>query len=108
MRRSAPLPRRSEEGRRLDGEERPIRSQAAQGPVAVQARGKSGSPVHVVSLDLDKPVRVDVEAEGERGVELPGREASSLVRVWKEHGIVGSSLQQGIQEIRRQKGAAFA
>src|SRR5437868_9475159 len=96
------LPRGLEVGRRLDGEEGPIRRQDAQGPVAVQAGGKSGGPVHVVSLELDQPVCVDVEAEGERGVELPALRASSLAGVWKEQGIIGPGLKPGIQAIRRQ------
>src|SRR5438309_11147846 len=98
----------SEECRRLDREEGPVGLQRAQGPVAVQARGQSRGAVQVVSFDLDGPIAVDVEAEGQRRIEFSALAATTPLDVGKQDGVVSAGLEPRIQAIRRQRVASFA
>src|SRR5712671_4878318 len=90
---------RLEVGGRLDREERPVRSQRAQRPVAVQAGGESCRAAHVMALGLDQPVPVDVEAEREREVVLHACGKSPAVDVGDQARIVGAGLEPGIDQI---------
>src|SRR5713226_10314907 len=80
-------------GRRLDEQDAPVRRQVAEPAAVVETGIERGGSVHEVPLQLEKPIFVDVEAEGGCHVVLHVVSAAAVAYVGVVAGVVEPRVQ---------------